>query len=416
MNSESYADESIADNSRIVIVGAGHAAGQLVTSLKQKKFAGRIVLIGDEDYLPYQRPPLSKKFLAGELAAERLYVKPSSFYEDDNIELRLGEAVTAIDREAKKLTTSTDAELTYDTLIFATGSRVRELPESLPTLDGIHYLRGIEDVNAIREEMRDAKRIVIIGAGYIGLEVAAVSRTLGLDVTVLEMAERVMSRVVSHEVSDFYAAEHRAQGVKLELSSGLDSFAGDERVRAVITTDGRRIDADLVVVGVGILPNTELAAAAGLDVDNGIVVNDRCQTADPAIYAVGDCTSHPNRVYDKMLRLESVHNALEQAKTAAAAICGEDVSYDQVPWFWSDQYDLKLQIAGLSAGYDEVVLRGDMEQRSFACLYLRQKRLIAIDAINAPRDFMQAKALIARHATPDPAKLADSDILLKDLD
>jgi 3-phenylpropionate/trans-cinnamate dioxygenase ferredoxin reductase subunit len=245
--------------------------------------------------------------------------------------------------------------------------------------------------------------------------VAAVTRQLGFDVTVIEMADRVLSRVVSPQISEFFQNEHRARGVKLELSTSLKAFIGDTRVSAVETTDGRRFDADLVIVGAGILPNTELAEAAGLSVDNGIVVDDHCLSSDPDIYAVGDCTSHPSRIYGRDLRLESVHNALEQAKTAAANICGEDLQYSQVPWFWSDQYDLKLQIAGLSEGYDELVIRGNPEERSFACLYLKGKRLIAIDAINAPRDFMQAKPLIENAAAPDRVKLADTKTMLKEL-
>lgn len=399
----------------IAIAGAGHAAGQVVATLKQKKFAGNIVLVGDEVYLPYQRPPLSKKFLAGEMPAERLYVKPQSFYDDDNIDVRLNTRITAIDRAARNLRTEADDAIHYDTLILATGSRAREVPVPGGDLKGVHYLRSIGDVDAIRAELGSAQKLVIVGAGYIGLEVAAVTRKLGLTVTVVEMADRVMSRVVSPQVSAFYEREHRAEGVTLELGTGLKAFQGDGRIAAVETTDGRTFEADFAVVGVGILPNTELAEAAGLDVDNGIVVDDHCRSSDPNIYAVGDCTSHPNSIYGRHLRLESVHNALEQAKTAAANVCGEDVAYSQVPWFWSDQYDLKLQIAGLSQGYTDTVIRGNPAARSFACVYLLDGRVIAIDAINAARDFVQAKALIAKAISPNLEQLADSDTLLKDL-
>ena len=256
--------------------------------------------------------------------------------------------------------------------------------------------------------------IVIVGAGYIGLEVAAVARGMESHVTVIEMAERVMSRVVAPDVSDFYAAEHRRHGVDLRLGTGLAGFEGDDRVRAVVTADGNTLPADSVVVGVGIEPATELAKNAGLAVDNGIVVDTRCRTADEHIYAVGDCTAHPSALYGRRLRLESVHNALEQAKTAALAICGEDADYDQVPWFWSDQYDLKLQIAGLSQGHDRTLLRGDPDKRSFSCLYLDGGRLIAIDCINAPRDFVQAKALIGNRCEPDEDRVRDTSIALKD--
>ena len=279
----------------------------------------------------------------------------------------------------------------------------------------MHYLRNIADVDGIREKMESGRRMVIIGAGYIGLEVAAVAQQAGLDVTVIEMADRVMSRVVSAEISDFYQIEHTNQGVKFRLSTGVTALNGKKRVRSVTTSEGEDVPADIVVIGIGILPNTELATDAGLDVDNGIVVDDHCQTSDPDIYAVGDCTTHPNAIYGRQLRLESVHNALEQAKTAAANICGKDTSYAQVPWFWSDQYDLKLQIAGLSEGYDDVVIRGNPVERSFSCLYLRDGRLIAVDAINAPRDFVQSKQLIANQVEIATDKLADSDVALKDL-
>ncbi len=400
---------------QVVIAGAGHAAGQLVASLKQKKYDGRIVLIGDEPWLPYQRPPLSKKFLAGEMPAERLYFKPPSFYEDPAIDVRLNETVAAIDRQNRTVSTDGGDVIAYTDLVLAVGSRVRRVETEGSTLEGIHYLRGIADVDHIRADLDAGQKVVIVGAGYIGLEVAAVARQLGNDVTVLEMAARVMSRVVSPEVSAFYEKQHAAHGVKLLLSTGLGSLVGNGRVTTVITDDGRELPADLVVIGVGIVPNTELAEAAGLDVDNGIVVDARCRTADEHVYAIGDCTLHPNAIYERDVRLESVHNALEQAKTAAANICGEDVEYSQVPWFWSDQYDLKLQIAGLSDGYDEVVVRGDPENASFSCIYLREGRLIACDAINAPRDFMQSKGLIADRCVPDKTLLADADVQLKDL-
>ena len=400
---------------QIVIAGAGHAAGQVIATLKQKKFAGNVVAIGDEPWLPYQRPPLSKKFLAGELPAERLYFKPPSFYDDPNIDVRLDDSVESIDRSTRTVSTRSGGEFPYDALVLAIGSRVRRIEAKGSDLDGVHYLRSIDDVDAIRADLDRANQVVIVGAGYIGLEVAAVARQLGNEVTVLEMADRVMSRVVSPEVSAFYEEQHAAHGVELLLSTGLDAIVGDDRVAGVTTLDGRHIPADTVIVGVGILPNTELAAEAGLEVDNGVVVDSRCRTSDDNIYAVGDCTSHPNAIYDRRLRLESVHNALEQAKTAAANICGEDLEYTQVPWFWSDQYDIKLQIAGLSDGYDEVVIRGEPANSSFACMYLKDGRLIACDAVNAPRDFMQSKNLIAQKCTPERSKLANSEIQLKEL-
>jgi len=400
---------------RVVIAGAGHAAGQLVASLKQQKFDGHIVLVGDETHLPYQRPPLSKKYLSGDLASERLYVKPPAFYDDPQIELRLDTVITKIDRESKTLNTGNGDDIPYDKLILALGSRVRRLSIAGADLAGVHYLRSINDVDGIRAQIQNSKNAVIVGAGYIGLEVAAVTRQLGLDVTVVEMADRVMSRVVSPEISDFYQIEHTSQGVKLRLSTGITAFRGEDRIQAVETQDGELIAADFVVVGVGILPNTELANDAGILVEDGIVVDDRCQTSDPSVYAVGDCTRHPNAIYDRQLRLESVHNALEQAKTAAGNICGKQTHYSQVPWFWSDQYDLKLQIAGLSTDYDDVIIRGNPADRSFACLYLKDNMLIATDAVNSPREFMQSKALIASRTQLDRDQLADPNVQLRDL-
>ncbi|MDH3267032.1 MAG: FAD-dependent oxidoreductase [Gammaproteobacteria bacterium] len=399
----------------ILIAGAGHGAGQVVASLKQLNFAGKIILVGEEPHLPYQRPPLSKKFLSGDLPPERLYYKPAAFYDDPRIEVRLNTRIARVDRNAHCVTTENGEDIHFDKMILALGSRVQKLQLPGCDLPGVHYLRNITDVEAIRSDMVSNKRVVIIGAGYIGLEVAAVCRQSGLEVTVVEMADRVMSRVVSPNVSDFYQLEHTNQGVKLQLSTRLLAFAGKRRVKHVVCDDEQKIAADFVVVGVGIQPNTELAEAAGLDVDNGIVVDDHCQTSDADIYAIGDCTSHPNAIYGRRLRLESVHNALEQAKTAASNLCGVENRYSQVPWFWSDQFDLKLQIAGLSQGYDAVVIRGDPCSRSFACLYLRKNALIAVDAINSPRDFMQSKALIANHTIVDPERLADIDVALKDL-
>lgn len=400
---------------KIVIAGAGHAAGQAVATLCQEKFEGQIVLVGDEPYLPYQRPPLSKKFLAGEMPAERLYLKPASFYTDHEVELQLDTSITAIDIASKTLSLEDKADVSYDKLILALGSRARTLPLEGGNLDRVHYLRSISDVESIRAELDSSRRLVIVGAGYIGLEVAAVACKLGLDVTVVELADRVMSRVVSPEISDFFQLEHTNRGVRLRLSTGVSALRGKKRVRHVVLDDGEEIPADLVIIGAGILPNTELAQQAGLDVADGIVVDERCQTSDSDVFAIGDCTSHPNGIYGRQIRLESVHNALEQAKTAASNIAGKEVRYCEVPWFWSDQYDLKLQIAGLSNGYDEIVIRGNPADRSFSCLYLQEGRLIAVDAVNAPRDFVQSKPLIAARAEILVDALADADRSLKEI-
>ena len=399
----------------VVIAGAGHAAGQVVASLRQHKFDGRIVLVGDEPYLPYQRPPLSKKYLAGELLAERLYVKPKSFYAEAGVELHLETRITAIDRETRTLRSDGGDDIAFDKLVLAVGSRAKRLHVDGENLGRVHYLRSIADVDAIREDMQPGRRLVIVGAGYIGLEVAAVAQQAGLDVTVVEMADRVMSRVVSPEISDFYQIEHTNRGVKFRLSTGVAALEGRKRVKTLVTSENEELPADLVVIGIGIVPNSELASAAGLTTDDGIVVDDHCRSSDPDIYAVGDCTLHPNAIFGRKLRLESVHNAVEQAKTAAANICGKDEAYCQVPWFWSDQYDLKLQIAGLSQGYDDVVIRGNPADRSFSCLYLQEGHLIAVDAINAPRDFVQSKPLIAARTPLRSEQLADAATALKDL-
>jgi 3-phenylpropionate/trans-cinnamate dioxygenase ferredoxin reductase subunit len=399
----------------VVIVGAGHGAGQVCVSLRQNGFQGAITMIGEESWYPYQRPPLSKKYLAGEMPAERLYFKPQSFYTEQEIDVRLRTRVSGIDPAAKTATTGNGDSIGWDHLVLATGSRPRRLDVDGSSLAGIHYLRGIDDVDGIRESLAPGRHIAIVGAGYIGLEVAAVAARAGLEVTVIEMEDRVMSRVVSPELSEFYEAVHRSEGVQFEMSTNVKRFSGGRHVDGVVLDSGSTLDVDTVVIGIGIVPNIELAADAGLDVANGIVVDDHCRTGSADIYAIGDCTWHPNPVLGYELRLESVHNALEQAKTAAANICGGDAVYAEVPWFWSDQYDLKLQIAGLSRGYDEFIMRGDPEARSFSCLYLRDGRLISVDAVNSPKDFVQSKALIAAHAKIDPGTLADTDIQLKEM-
>jgi 3-phenylpropionate/trans-cinnamate dioxygenase ferredoxin reductase subunit len=329
--------------------------------------------------------------------------------------VRLGTRVTKIETAGKQVIDSSGKTYDYDNLIIATGARPRILDLPGSELPGVHYLRTIQDVTRMQSYMRKDARLVIIGGGYIGLEVAAVAAGLGLNVTVVEMAKRVMSRVVSEQVSSFFETEHRQHGVDLKLEAGLSGFSGNGSVAEVNLSDGSSIAADLVLIGIGVVPNVELAVDAGLHVDNGIRVDEHCKTSEQNVYAIGDCTNHPNGLLGRQLRLESVHNALEQAKTAACNICGEELTYSQVPWFWSDQYDLKLQIAGISQGYDSTVLRGDPADRAFSCLYLKDGQLIAIDSINSPRDFMQSKALIGNHAVIDPEKLANLDIALKEM-
>ena len=400
---------------RVVIIGAGHAAGQAAASLRQKKFAGDIVIIGDEPYVPYQRPPLSKAYLAGDLDTERLYVKPEKYYPEHGVDLRVNTLATAVDRDSKTVTLDNGDSITYDKLVFATGSRVRQLPIPGNDLDGVHYLRNIADVKAMQAGFSDGARMVIVGGGYIGLEVAAVSVKHGLDVTVLETEERVMNRVVAREISRFFQDMHRKEGVKLELGRRVQAITGDGHVEAVECADGFSVPADICVIGIGILPNVELAEAAGLKCSDGIVVDDCCRTADPDVFAIGDCTKHPNALLGRHLRLESVHNAVEQAKTVAATITGNPKPYAQIPWFWSDQYDVKLQIVGISDTHEQLVLRGDPASRSFAAFYLQQGRIVAVDAINRPREFMLGKKLVAAGAEIPPAQLADESLDFKEL-
>jgi 3-phenylpropionate/trans-cinnamate dioxygenase ferredoxin reductase subunit len=399
----------------ILIAGAGHAAGQTIVSLRQGGYSGQLVLVGEEPYLPYQRPPLSKKFLAGELDVPRLLVRQEQFYSEHDVDVRLSTRVTAIDRASRSATLSTGASVPWSKLVIATGSRVRKVSLPGAQLTGVHYLRNIEDVDRIRDDFRPGAKLVIVGAGYIGLEVAAVAVTRGLDVTVVELAERVMARGGAPLISDFFARVHQQAGVNIRCNTGIQAFNGAARVQSVTLSDGSDIPADLVIVGIGILPNVELAEAAGLPCDNGIVVDEFCRTSDPDILSVGDCTNHPNALLGRRLRLESVHNAQEQAKTAASTILGKLEPYAQIPWFWSDQYDLKLQFVGLSAPGQQAVVRGDPESRSFAAFYLEEGRLAAVYAINSPREFMLSKKLIASGAKPDRAVLRNMARPFKDI-
>ena len=401
-----------------VIVGAGQTAAQAIDSLRRDGFSGRLVVIGDEPHPPYQRPPLSKKFLGGELPLERLAVKPPSFYDSARAELRLGVRAEGLLLNRRELTLSDGERLSYDRLLLATGTTPRKASVPGADLIGVHYLRTVADVDRIRAELGEERRIVIVGGGYIGLEVAATCRSLGHQVDVIEMADRVMNRVVAPEVSAFFAHEHAQAGVRIHTGALVSAFVprSDDpaRVGAVETLGGETFRADLVIVGIGVIPNTGLAAGAGLACENGIAVDEHCRTSDPFIYAAGDCCSHPSLRYSRRVRLESVDNAFEQAKTAAANMVGGRLVHDKVPWFWSDQFDLKLLIVGLNVDYDQVVLRGDPASRNFACCYLRAGELLAIDCVNNPRDYMAAKKVIAERAHCDPVKLADPAIALKD--
>jgi 3-phenylpropionate/trans-cinnamate dioxygenase ferredoxin reductase subunit len=383
------------------------AAAQAVQSLRQQNFAGAITLLTEEPYPPYQRPPLSKKYLAGEMPRERLLLRPASFYAEKGVTLEQNSRVAELDLPARRVRLHDGRTLDYDRLLLATGSRVRRLDVPGIALGGVHYLRTIADVDAITVSLTPGARVLLVGAGYIGLEVAAVVRQRGFDVTVLEAADRVMARTVSPEVSAFYDVCHRAAGVKIHYGATVHALQGVERITAVETTGGQTFPCDVVIIGIGIVPNVELAAAAGLACDNGIVVDEFARTADPNVVAAGDCTNHLHPLLGRRVRLESVPNAIHQAKVAAATLLGAPVAYSEVPWFWSDQYDLKLQIVGLSTGYDEVVLRGDPATRSFAAFYLGGGQLLAVDAINSPREFVAGKKLVAARAKVPAAQLGD---------
>ncbi len=400
----------------VLIIGAGHAAGQLSASLRMEGYDGPIRIVGDEAYPPYQRPPLSKQLLSGDMELEQVYLKPQEFYEDNNIELTLGHRVESIERKDKTITLDTGETIAYDKLALTTGTRVRKLNIPGSDLDGIYYVRAIDDTLALRDRFSSGGRMVVVGGGYIGLEVAAAATKQGMKVTVLEMADRVMNRVVAPEVSEFYETLHKNHGVDIKTDVMVSGFTGaDNQVKAVECEGGESFEADVVVVGVGVIPNTELAEAAGLACDNGIVVNDCAQTEDPDIVSAGDCTNHPNGIYGINIRLESVQNAVDQAKAAAKAICGTPETYSAVPWFWSDQYDVKLQIVGLSQGYTQAVIRGNPADGAFSVFYLKDGTLIAVDAINSPREYMMGRKLVTDHAKPDPERIADTTISVKEL-
>jgi 3-phenylpropionate/trans-cinnamate dioxygenase ferredoxin reductase subunit len=400
------------------IVGAGQVAVQAAETLRKLGHTGPIVMVGDEPDAPYQRPPLSKKYLSGELPAERLALKPATFFETHRIDLRLGVRATGLDVSAHRLDLSDGQSIEYAKLLLATGSTPRRLTVPGHELQGIHYLRTRAEVEAIRQELATARRVVIIGAGYIGLEVAATCRSLGLSVDVLEMSDRVMNRVVAPEISAFYTEEHQRAGVRIHTRTLLSGFEAapeqPHRVGQVNTLDGPQFPADLVIVGVGVVPEVDLAMSAGLTCENGIAVDEHTRTSDPDVHAAGDCANHPSLRYGRRVRLESVDNAFEQAKVAAENMLGGRAIHDRVPWFWSDQYDLKLLITGLNFDYDRAVLRGQTNERSFCCCYLRGTELLAMDCVNRAKDYMAAKKLIAERAHFDVDRLADPTVPLSD--
>lgn len=401
---------------RVVIVGAGHAGGSAAAYLRQYGHTGPIVMIGDEPHVPYQRPPLSKAWLKGEADADSLSLKPAEWYEENDCRLILGASAVSLNRGAREVTLNNGAVLPYDALVLATGARARTLPIRGADLRGVMALRTAADAEALKAALGPGKRLAVVGGGYVGLEVAASARALGAEAVILEREPRVLARVACEALSDFFTRYHTEHGVVFELSAGVEAFEGaNGQVTGVALSDGRVLPCDAVIVGVGAIPNDEIAREAGLECVNGVVVDLEARTADPAIFAIGDVTHRPLPLYDRMFRLESVPNALEQAKQVASALCGRPGPAPEVPWFWSDQYDLKLQIAGLPFDADRVLLRGDTAAAKFAVFHLKGDVIQAVEAVNAPPEFMMGRKLIEGRTRVNVDKLADSTISMKEV-
>ncbi|GHA20688.1 putative ferredoxin reductase [Arenicella chitinivorans] len=399
-----------------IIIGGSHAAAQLSISLRQERWEGEILVVSDDSQFPYHRPPLSKDYLSGDTSAEQLFIRPASVYRDKQIEFLLNTRVEKIDRINKSVTLSNGEARQYDKLALCTGARTRQLAIPGVALNGVHYLRDLTDAEAIKQAIQSNGKAVIIGGGYIGLETAALLRKIGIDVCVLEAMGRVLQRVTAEEVSAFYHRVHTEEGVEIKTGVFATEIVGNDCVEGVVCSNGEQIDANLVIIGVGVIPNTELAEGIGLDVDDGVIVNEFAQTSDEHIVASGDCAAHLNLIYGRRIRLESVPNAIEQSKTAAASMCDREKVYNALPWFWSNQYDLRLQIAGLNQGFDRVVFRGDVESsRSFVAWYLKQGSIVAADCVNRPAEFILAKKLISSEKQLPIADLANDSIDAKTL-
>jgi 3-phenylpropionate/trans-cinnamate dioxygenase ferredoxin reductase subunit len=397
----------------LVIVGGSYAAMQAAASAREAGYQEPVTLLSDEADPPYHRPPLSKTYLQGKADRATLWLRAPAFYQEHRIELRLGTRVDAIDRAARRVTTARGETIEYDRLVLATGARPRALPGTHP--DGVVMLRGLADSDALAARLKAASSLVVIGGGFIGLEVASAARALGKQVTVIEALDRLLARALAPPLSAFVAEAHRARGVRVVFARSLRSIEGTGRVQAVVDSEGERHEAELVLVGIGAVPNQELAAAAGLAVDNGIVVDRATRTSDPAILAAGDCARYPSAFAEAPVRLESVQNATDQAKVAGAVAAGQAREYDAVPWFWSDQYDLKLQMVGLSQGHDSHAIRGRPEDGKFAVLYMKAGRLIALDTVNRPAEHILGRKLVAARVKIDPSQAADPSVDLKSL-
>jgi 3-phenylpropionate/trans-cinnamate dioxygenase ferredoxin reductase component len=392
----------------VAIIGAGQAGFQAAASLRDTGFAGRVVLIGDEPVLPYQRPPLSKSYLAGQSGADDLWLRPAEFYAKQQIDLVYGDSVTAIDRGQRRLHLASGSEFAWDHLVFATGAGCRPLAVPGAELDGVLALRTLADADALRQRLNEAREVVVVGAGFIGLEFAAVALASGAMVHIVEVTRQPMGRVVSEPVSRFFTEAHIAWGAEVALGIGVARILGaGGRVTGVETTDGRSIAADLVLICIGVIPNAELAGDAGLTVDNGVVVDEYLMTSDPAISAIGDCANFPTPFAPGRVRLESVQNAVDQGRCVADRLAGRPLPYQKVPWFWSDQGDLKLQIAGITIGHDTSVLRGDPADRNFSVFCFRGGRLIGVESVNRTADHVVARRLLAGDPELSPEQAAD---------
>ena len=401
----------------VLIVGAGHGGAQAAVALRQRKFAGTIALLGDEPELPYERPPLSKEYLAGEKPFERILIRQAAFWEERDVALLPGRRVVSVDPAAHEVTTADGATIGYGSLIWATGGSPRKLLCEGHSTGGVHSVRTRADVDRMIAELPDVTRVVVIGGGYIGLEAAAVLTKLGKPVTVLEAQDRVLARVAGEPLSRFFEAEHRAHGVDVRLGALVECIeeAGG-KATGVRLADGHVLPCEMVIVGIGIVPAVEPLLGAGAAGGNGVLVDEQCRTSLPDIFALGDCAAHASRFADgAVIRLESVQNANDQATIVAKTLTGEPAAYDAVPWFWSNQYDLKLQTVGLSTGHDAIVTRGDPAARSFSIVYLRDGRVIALDCVNATKDYVQGRVLVVDGARIDPAALAEISIPLKQL-
>lgn len=399
----------------VLIVGAGHAGAQAAIALRQQRFDGVIEVVGAEPDFPYERPALSKEYLSGEKSFERIQLRPTDFWSERGIRMTLGRRVIGIDADAREAELEGGDRVRYGSLIWAAGGTARRLACAGADADGVHAIRDRADADALASELRDGSRVVIVGGGYIGLEAAAVLAMRGISPTLLEAQDRLLARVAGATISSFYEAEHRSRGVDIRLGARVDFIeVADGRANAVRLSDGERIEADVVIVGVGIQPSTVELESAGAEIADGVVVDSYCRTSLPSVFAIGDCASHPNPYAGgRLIRLESVQNANDQASLVAKALCGDAKPYDAVPWFWSNQYDLKLQTLGLSQGHDQIVLRGSIGDRSFSVVYLCGGRIVAIDCVNAVRDYVQAKAWIANGDRPNLHVLADAATPLK---